>query len=308
MKERLCIGLLFMCIVYTGCQQPAPDPADAAAAGDAGVQLDADAPFAVMGPAIAGELVQARSHVRSTSILSMLPQMSREAAYQIQGEALRIQEGYGEQLIGWKMGGTRVTEAGASPDPSFAYILRSDSLPSAAELTAAQYVAGDVLVEAEIAFVMGEDLAGETHSPEAVRRAVAAVAGAIELIDIRIVAGDDGVAPDMNQMIAANLSHAGVILTPNRLPLEAIDVAGETAVVHIDGVEAASGRGDQIMGTTPFDALVWIANALPEQGRMLRAGDIVITGGLYDNPVLASGSKAEVTFSSLGKISVSMGD
>ncbi len=307
MKTSSLLSLLMVLFASAGCQQPASNSADAVVDG-AGAFADADAPFEVMGPAIAGELIQARSHARTTTILSMLPEMGRSAAYQVQLEALRIQERNGEQLIGWKMGGTRVTDAGASPDPSFAYILRSDSLHDGAALSAARYVAGDVLVEAEIAFVMGKDLVGASHSEEAVRDAVAAVAGAIELIDIRIIAREDGEAPSMNHMIAANLSHAGVILTETRLPLESIDVVAETAVVHVDGVETASGQGNQIMGTSPIDALVWIANALPAEGHMLRAGDVVITGSLYDNPVLATGNSATVTFSSLGAIAVSMGD
>lgn len=307
MNKRSFLSLLMVLLVSAGCQQPASNSADAAVDG-AGVLADADAPFEVMGPAIAGELIQARSHARTTTILSMLPEMGRNAAYQVQLEALRIQELNGEHLIGWKMGGTRITDAGASPDPSFAYILRSDSLDDGAALSAARYVAGDVLVEAEIAFVMGKDLAGTSHSEEAVRDAVAAVAGAIELIDIRIIAGEDDEAPSMNHMIAANLSLAGVILTETRLPLASIDVVSETAVVHVDGVKAASGQGNQIMGRSPIDALVWIANALPTEGRMLRAGDVVITGSLYDNPVLTSGRSATVTFSSLGELTVSMGD
>ncbi|MEM8484879.1 MAG: fumarylacetoacetate hydrolase family protein [Bacteroidota bacterium] len=307
MKRGSFFCLFLLLGTLTGCQEAATDAADASA-NTSELMQDADAPFEVLGPAIAGELIQARSQVRTTTILSMLPDMGRDAAYEVQLEALRIQEAAGEQRIGWKMGGTRVTEAGASPDPSFAYILRSDSLDDGAQLSAATYVDGDVLVEAEIAFIMGKDLAGSSHSAEAVRDAVAAVAGAIELIDIRVVAGEDGEAPGMNHMIAANLSHAGIILTEARLPLETVDLAAETAVVYVDGEEAASGSGNQIMGTTPMDALVWIANALPGQGLMLRAGDVVITGGLYDNPVLATGNSAEVTFSSFGRIGVSMGD
>ncbi len=296
----LAMGVFVLGIVLgIGCERADEMPA---------TSMGAEAPFEQLGATLAGELVQARHQARTTNVLSMVPDMDREDAYIVQMAALGIQEAAGEQLVGWKMGGTRLTNPDADPDPSFAYILRSDSLADGAEVSAATYVAGDLMVEAEIAFIIGEDLAGTTHSPEAVRAAVEAVAGAIELIDVRIVASDDGNEPTMDHMVAANLSHAGVILTETRMPMDAIDVAAETATVFVDDVEAAMGAGSQIMGTSPFDALVWIANALPAQGKMLRAGDIVITGGLYDNPIITAGQQARVSFSTLGELSVSMGD
>ncbi len=255
---------------------------------------------------LATQLVQVKQSVTPTAALATYPDMDRDMAYKVQLEALGAETKDGDHLVGWKMGGTRVVDQSVPPDPSFAYILHSDSLPDAASVSSAKFVEGDLLVEAEIAFVMGKDLQGDTHSMEAVADAVAEVAGAIELIDIRIVPGEDGIAPAMNHMIAANLSHAGVILTKQRSKLEGFNLVDEEAKVLVDGVEKASGKGGQIMGTTPMDALYWIANALPGQGKYLRAGDVVITGGLYENPTLVAGSTAEVQFDSFGSITVSM--
>ena len=257
---------------------------------------------------LATDLLEAKQSANPTAALSEHPEMVRDKAYTVQLVALSKEVSGSDRLIGWKMGGTRVTDAAPSPDPSFAYILLSDSLDDGAGVSAGRYVDGDLLVEAEIAFVMGRDLMGENHSEEDVAAAVAEVAGAIELIDIRIIPGDDGEAPSMNHMIAANLSHAGIILTEKRLSLDEVDVVAEAATVFVDDEEQSSGAGNQIMGSSPMDALVWIANALPKRGQYLRSGDVVITGSLYDNPTLVAGQTARVQFESFGSISVSMTD
>ena len=293
----LMVKLLVMCCVFAGCGKPEVNSDASEAATAVGAENN-----------LADQLVQIKQTLSPSYVLSGYPDMDRDIAYKIQLEAFRSESEDGNYLVGWKMGGSRVVDKSVPPDPSFAYMLLSDSLPDGANVSGAKYVNGDLLVEAEIAFIMGSDLKGDGHTMEAVMEAVAEVAGAIELIDIRIVPGADGVPPSMNHNIAAQLSHAGFILTEQRHALEGFDLTGETARVLVDGVEQAYGNGSQIMGTTPLDAIHWIANALPKQGHYLRAGDVVITGSLYDNPTLVAGSTAHVEFTSFGAISVSMGE
>ena len=268
-------------------------------------QLNADAGSDL----IASHLLAAEHQALPTSALAMhFAGMNRDTAYGIQLMALGEEVSHGGRLIGWKMGGTRVTDSATPPDPSFAYMLYADSLANGDRIYPDAYVGDSVLVEAEIAFIMGKDLEGPVTSEAQLIDAIASVTGAIELISIRLQSAPDGTAPSMEHMIAARLSHAGVILGEERLPVSALNLAEETAVVEIDGVEQASGGAHQIMNSTPLDALMWIANALPEHGIALRAGDVVITGGLYDNPTLKPGQTAVVRFTSLGDLSVSMAE
>lgn len=299
MKSSAVLLVLFLMV---GCQDAQTPPASSGAATQAAGTSDGETD-------LARQMIEARETATATTVLAAHPDMDRDAAYRIQLEALRRETGGDDgQLVGWKLGGSRVVDASIPPDPSFAYILRSDSLGSGSTVMASDFVDGDIMVEAEIAFVMGADLPGEGHTREAVADAVREVAGAIEIIDIRILPGADGMEPTMNHNIAANLSHAGLILTDIRKPLDAVDLVGESASAFVDGVEKASGAGGQIMGTTPMDALYWIANALPRHGRHLRAGDVIITGSLYDNPTITAGSTAEIRFDSFGAISVSMAE
>ena len=270
---------------------------------DISSQLPADASV----DQIAAHLLEAEHAVSTTNALPVqFPDMTRETAYQVQLAALENEGSGGEQLIGWKMGGTNVPLPEDTPDPSFAYMLTSDQIADKQTIGSNPYIGDSVMVEAEIAFIIGKDLEGPTVTEEQLRDGVESVAGAIELISIRLANAPDGTAPSMNHMIAARLSHAGVIVGDERIPLSEFDLENEQVVTTIDGEEAATGRSNEIMNTNPFDALMWIANALPQHGRFLRAGDVVITGSLYTNPTLKPGQEAVVRFSSLGRLSVSL--
>jgi len=307
--------LLLAVLLYSSCQAPAdssqatqeaPQPAityTPRPAADMSTQLTTEATV----DQLAAHLLEAEHSVQTTHALPLhYADMNRETAYQVQLAALATEEANSEQLIGWKMGGTNTPQPEETPDPSFAYMLASDQLVDKQEIYPDPYIGDSVLVEAEVAFIIGKDLPGPRISEDQLRDAVESVAGAIELISIRLSNTPDGTAPSMNHMVAARLSHANVILGDTRIPLSEFDLANEQAIAMINGEEKAAGRSNEIMNTNPFDALMWIANALPQHDRYLRAGDIVITGSLYANPTLKPGEQAVVRFSSLGRVSVSL--
>ena len=290
-------GLSFL--VAVGCE-PGEPPRKAAAA----VTIQPETPPAEIARIL---LDIERSAQASDALAQGIPALDRQGAYAIQLEALALQEAAGGVLIGWKMGGSRVTAASPTPDPSFAYMLASDRFEPGAVLPSARFVDGEVQVEAEIGFVMGSDVPGPEVSMEVLRASVKEVTGAIELISIRMRAMEEGdAAPTINHMIADALSNAGLILGNVRVPVDSLDLAKEKARAEVNGEIMSSGDGKQILGTTPWDALLWLANELPKHGRILRAGDIVVTGSLIDNPIMAAGDRAEVVFEHLGRIDVSM--
>ncbi len=303
--KNLSLPLLVLSLVFLAGCADAPDtempPAAKADLTDA-LPAGADA------EAIALHLLEAEHTAQTTrALVENIPGMDREMAYEVQLRALAQELAKGERLIGWKMGGTKMADPSMAPDPSFAYMLASDSLMDGQTLDPAAYVDGLVQVEAEVAFVMGKDLRGPEVTMEELRDAIGEVAGAIELISVKLVPSTDGTAPTIDHMIAGRLSHAGVTLTEKRVMLDEVDVAAEVGTAEVGGEEVASGAGAQIMNTTPLDAMLWIANALPKHGHYLRAGDIVITGSLYNNPTIASGQSATVSFTSLGELNISMG-
>ncbi len=88
------------------------------------------------------------------------------------------------------------------------------------------------------------------------------------------------------------------------LKLAEVDFSNELGQVEVNGTVVEEGPATSIMGTDPFEALVWIANELPKRGWHLRAGDFVVTGTVCVPPPVKAGDSARVIFTNLGSVSV----
>jgi 2-keto-4-pentenoate hydratase len=253
--------------------------------------------------ALAHHMFVAREErVATTAIPALFPELDRETAYQVQMLTLNTAEGSGAKVVGWKLGGTVLKTPEAVPDPVFGFSLDSQLLNSGASPLASRFVNGDVLVEAEITFVISNDLTGPVVTRENVIAAIESVCGSIELIDERMFAISEDKPKSMAHIIADGVSHGGAILGPKRVNLEDIDIINESVTVTVNGEMKSTGYSRYLMRGDAIAPVVWLANALLEQGRYLKAGDFVQTGSLYDNPTLVAGDRAEVEFSSLGKL------
>lgn len=99
-------------------------------------------------------------------------------------------------------------------------------------------------------------------------------------------------------------SAAGVVLGPRLDTDLSIDGLRHLPVVlRQDGRDLGRGVVSDALGG-PDHAVAWLSAALGRQGRSLRAGDIVITGGLTAAMPLAAGSRLEATFGTSMKVSV----
>ncbi|WP_298446697.1 fumarylacetoacetate hydrolase family protein [Gordonia sp. (in: high G+C Gram-positive bacteria)] len=127
-------------------------------------------------------------------------------------------------------------------------------------------------VEAEIAFVLGEDLAGGL-SAETVRRAVTGSHAAIEVVDSRIADWDISYA----DTVADNAS-AGLYVLGDRLPT-GVDTSSVTMTMTVNGETASIGCGTDCLGG-PLKALLWLAETARDLGEPLRAGHIILSGAL----------------------------
>ncbi len=129
-------------------------------------------------------------------------------------------------------------------------------------------------VEAEIAFVLGQDL---TESPTVadVLRATAFVLPAIEIVDSRIAGWDIRIT----DTIADNASAGAFVLGTRPTHVDRVDLTGVGVVIEHGGVPVSTGAGAACMGS-PVVAVTWLAGELVRRGRPLRAGHIVLSGAL----------------------------
>ena len=113
--------------------------------------------------------------------------------------------------------------------------------------------------EAEIAFILKDDIKGPGTTPVQVMSSMNAVLPAIELVDLK-VQGEGITSVDV---IAHQALHGGVIIGSKMVDPMTVDLQYEGATVEHNGLLVGSGTGFEVMGN-PINPIVWLANKMAE--------------------------------------------
>ncbi|QEE60250.1 4-oxalocrotonate decarboxylase [Salinibacterium sp. dk2585] len=154
-------------------------------------------------------------------------------------------------------------------------------------------------IEPEIVFTMKADLVGPGVTVASAMAAVGTVHAGFEIIDSRY--RDFSFA--MPDVIADNASSAGYYIGGTALDPRDIDLALEACVLRVNGEVVDTATGAAVQGH-PGEALALAANSLAARGKHIRAGDIVLTGGLTDAVFVNQGDQISASFTHLGSIVV----
>ncbi len=152
-------------------------------------------------------------------------------------------------------------------------------------------------IEAETAFVLGEDLRGPGVTPVDVMRATAGVLPALELVDLKV----QGEGIQASDVIIHNALHGGLVVGSRLIPLEELDLQYEGVTVEYNGVLHGSGTGSEVMGN-PINPIVWLANKLAEFGDHLRAGETIISGSMVTPVEVKPGDYVNAIYSRMGSV------
>jgi 2-keto-4-pentenoate hydratase len=223
-------------------------------------------------------------------------------AYRIQQLNVRTRKDGGELVRGRKIGLTSVamqTQLGVD-EPDFGAIFDSMIVEEGDEIPASELL--QPRVEAEIAFVMAEDLKGPGLSATDALRAVAGALPAIEVIDSRIADWKIKL-PDT---IADNASAARVVCGGRLTPVDSLDLRLIGMALSHNGNVVATGAGAAVLGN-PIRCVAWLANKLGEFGVGLRAGDLVLAGALHAAVAVAPGDAFTAQFAELGSVTTRFG-
>ncbi len=158
-------------------------------------------------------------------------------------------------------------------------------------------------IEPEFAFTMARDLPARPaqYVREEVADAVAAVHGAIELVDSRWT---DWIKAGIASVVADNGANGGLVLGPAVTDWRRFDLAKARATLRFDDRIIAEGTGAAVLGH-PLDALTWLANHLSARGYGLKAGDAVTTGTVASINFAEPGMHVSADFGALGTVAVS---
>ena len=212
--------------------------------------------------------------------------MNLDEAYAIQSILTQARVDRGERVIGWKLGYTSIAmrQQMGIDAPNFGPLTDAMLLDSGSALPGSFT---QPRVEPEVGLRFSRDV--PTNANRATVLACAASAHAcLEVVD--------SVWTDYRFRLEDNTadgsSAAGVVQGPP-LPLASIDTI--EVEMFVDGAPAGHGRGSDASGH-PADGVVWLVAQLAARGMRLRAGDVVITGGLTRAAPLLAGSAIEARF------------
>jgi 2-oxopent-4-enoate/cis-2-oxohex-4-enoate hydratase len=149
--------------------------------------------------------------------------------------------------------------------------------------------------EAEIAFILKDDLHGPGITKDDVISATEKIVPCFEIVDSRIESWNIKI----QDTIADNASCGIFILgegscSPQQYSMDELEV-----VVHKNGEFLSSGKGSAVQGH-PAEAVAWLANTLGEYDIPLLKGEFILSGSLVPLEPATAGDKFSMELKGVG--------
>lgn len=223
-------------------------------------------------------------------------------AYAVQEINTHFWESQGRRIVGRKAGLTaKAVQVQLGVDqPDFGVLFEDMRVADGGLLDPARTL--QPKAEAEIAFVLGQDLTDPGTTLEQAAAAIATVHAAIEIVDSRIADWKITFA----DTVADNGSSAFFVLADQGKPLAGTDVYSAGMVMEVNGQIASLGVGAAALGN-PLNAAAWLACTLAARGEPLRAGDILLAGALGPMVALSPGDHVSAIVGGIGACSFTFG-
>lgn len=157
-------------------------------------------------------------------------------------------------------------------------------------------------LEGELAFLLGDSLAGDDIGREQVLAATEAVAVSAEVIDSRIT--DWRIK--LVDTIADNASYGAFTLGPWDRRLAGQDLRDIGMVVKRNGKIEVEAVGSDVFGD-PVLSVAWLANKLNQLGVTMNAGDIVLAGSFGRSVTAAYGDEFVIDTTGQPSVTVRFG-
>lgn len=232
-------------------------------------------------------------------LLEQEPDITLDDAYRIQQRYVARRVQVGETIVGKKIGVT------SKPVQDFLGVFQ----PDFGQLTSGMvYQEGDTLpldtliqpkAEAELAFVLKEDLQGPGVTAMDVIRATDYVVPCFEIVDSRITDWKIRI----QDTVADNASCGVYVLGKTKGDPRKLDITLAGMVLEKNGELFSTGVGAAVQGS-PANAVAWLANTLGELGIPFKAGEVILSGSQSALVPVADGDELVCTVGGLGSCRV----
>ncbi|OLS34859.1 2-keto-4-pentenoate hydratase [Bacillus sp. MRMR6] len=254
---------------------------------------------------IANYLVAAEVEKREVAkvTVDLKPDLSVEEAYLVQQEIVNLKLNEGRRIVGPKMGLTsqaKMKQMGIE-EPIYGYVFDYMIIENGGKVPLHELI--HPKVEAEVAFVIGEDIEGPGVTGAQVLAKTEYVLPALEIIDSRY----ENFQFTLPDVIADNASTARVVFgTTLKKPDQfELDLVGAT--LSINGEIKELGAGAAVLGH-PAHSIAMLANMLARKGEKVRKGDVILTGGITSAVQLKYGDIVSGKFDGLGEVTFTVTD
>jgi 2-oxo-3-hexenedioate decarboxylase len=246
---------------------------------------------------IARSLIKAEAEKKEVlKITNAFPDMDVDTAYGVQEQLVQMKLEEGCRILGPKMGLTseaKMKQMNVS-EPIYGYIF--DYMV----VNGHEFSISDCIhpkVEAEIALILGKDIQGPGVTGAQVLAATEYVVPALEIIDSRY----QNFQFTLADVIADNASSSRVVFgsTIKRPADLELDLVGVT--LSINGEIKDLGAGAAVVGH-PANSVAMLANMLARKGLKLKAGQVILTGGITGAVLLQVGDSVSAKYDGLGSV------
>ncbi len=218
-----------------------------------------------------------------------------DAAYAVQQGLVQKRLAIGATVVGRKIGATSVAvqqQLGVD-QPDFGYLLDEMDVSTHDPISMERLL--QPRVEAEVAFILADDIAPATEDEitlELVRAAVGVALPALEIVDSRIGDWDIG----FTDTVADNASSGLYVVGSEGRRLDDFEPRDVVMSLSINDEERSSGTGAACLGD-PLEALRWLAVQAFRFGDPLRGGHLILSGALGPFVPFAPGDRVEASIS-----------
>jgi 2-oxo-3-hexenedioate decarboxylase len=245
--------------------------------------------------------IEKREVVKVTANLK--PDLTVEEGYLVQEEIVSMKLNEGKRIVGPKMGLTshaKMKQMGID-EPIYGYVFDYMLIENGGKVRLSEMI--HPKVEAEIAFVIGEDIEGPGVTGAQVLAKTEYVLPALEVIDSRYE-NFNFTLPDV---IADNASTSRVVFGTTLKKPEQFELDLVGATLNINGEIKDLGAGAAVLGH-PAHSVAMLANMLARKGEKVRKGDVILTGGITGAVMLKYGDVVSGKFEGLGEVTFTVTD
>jgi 2-keto-4-pentenoate hydratase len=218
-----------------------------------------------------------------------------DGAYAVQSANTDFWLENGREVRGHKIGLTAkaVQQQLGVDRPDFGILFHDMQIADGGQLMASAVL--QPKVEAEVAFILADDIDDPGATRESVAAAVNYAVAAIEIVDSRIADWKITFA----DTVADNGSSAFFVLADEPKPIADLDLWTCGMALEVDGDVVSVGAGAACLGH-PLEALAWLARTLALRGGSLRKGDLVLSGALGPMVAIQPGAMVKASIGGLG--------